>query len=141
VITAPEHFNKKGWALVPGPVDIQEQFSSLDLREQVEYSPLEIAKSLLHYPGMQLLNEAKPTWWDWKARWESGEQFLELDITLMGKSDDLWEGSEIRSDCSAEVVIALWKHLKTTHAGIWLHSPDCVIHTESSFRKEFNLGA
>ena len=141
MITAPEHFNQKGWALVPGPVDIQVPFSSLDLRKQVEYSPADIAKSLLQYTGMHLLSEAKPTWWDWKARWEGDEQFLELDLTLMGKSEDIWGGSEICSDCSAEVVIALWEHLKTTHPGIWLHSPDCVMHTVSSFRKEFGLVA
>jgi len=130
-------FDKAGWALIPGPLDTSEPMNSCDLREQVEYAPEEIAKALLIYPGMRLLNDADPTWWDWKARWEGDTGFIGVNVTLMGWNDKLWGGSELSVDCSPKELITLWKHLSSAHPGIWLHDPDCEMHTEESFLKIF----
>jgi hypothetical protein len=126
-------FDKSNWALVPGPLDTSKPMSSLDLRNQVEYAPEEIAKTLLEYPGTTLLHGADPTWWDWKARWENDSGIVELTVTLMGRSDKLWGGSEIQADCSPQELIAIWRHLSAAYPGVWLHDPDCCMHTEQSF--------
>jgi hypothetical protein len=134
--TITRRFSKSNWAFVPGPLDDSAPMSSLDLKQQVQYTPQEIATAILAYPGMKLVNGNHPRWWDWKARWSDEEDFVELNVTLMGWSDELWGGSEINANCSLESLVAIWKHLKAEHPGIWLHDPDCRMHTEASFLRE-----
>jgi hypothetical protein len=131
--SAAEWFEKTGWAFVPGPSNDSAPMNSCDLKELVEYAPEKIAATVLSYPGMRLLHINEPGWWDWKARWESADEFIELNMTLMGRSDQLWGGSEIKARCHPSSLVAVWKHLKAEGAGIWLHDPDCRMHTERSF--------
>ena len=127
------YFDKPNWAFVPGPLDDSVPMSSLVLKQYVQYSPHEIAARLLAYPGMTLLNDNQPRWQDWKARWENEREIVELSISLMGRSNELWGGSGIKALCLPETLVAIWKHLKANHPGIWLHDPDCQMHTEKSF--------
>ena len=126
-------FSGGKWAFVPGPLDASAPFSSIDAQELADYSPEEIAAAVLAFPRMKLLNGNRPQWSDWRSVWESKDESVELNITLMGLSDEFWGGSEINALCHPETLIAIWQHLKANHPGIWLHDADCRMHTEKSF--------
>jgi hypothetical protein len=130
-------FAKANWAFVPGPPNDSVPLSSVDVHQLVAYSPQEIAATILAFPGMRLLNNHQPTWWDWKAGWDNESEFVELNMTLMGRSNELWGGSEINALCMPESLVAIWKHLKANHPGVWLHDADCQMHTEKSFLESF----
>lgn len=112
---------------------MDEPRSSLDLHELVEHTPAAIADSLLSFPGTRLLHPAERSWWDWKARWESGERYIEIDVTLFDNEEQHWGGSSLDANCSVEDLLTLWRVLQSRHSGIWLHDPDCEMHTPESF--------
>ena len=108
--------------------------NSVDL-QKIEFCPAEaIAKSFLSFPGVRLLHPAKPSWWEWRARWESRTDFIEIDMTLFDDEGQSWGGSAITADCSFDQIDALWSHLQSDNRAIWLHDPECIIHTHASLR-------
>jgi hypothetical protein len=108
--------------------------SSQDLQDIEEISPAAIAESFLSFPGMRLLRPSTPSWWEWRARWESGSDFIEVGMTLFEDEAGSWGGSPITADCSLDDIEALWSHLRSGHRGVWLHDPEGVIHTRDSLR-------
>jgi hypothetical protein len=123
------------WALIPGPTDLAQPMSSLDLQDVTLFSPAEIVESFLCFPGIRLLHAAAPSWWQWSARWKAGDDFIEIGMTLFEDEAQSWGGSPITANCSLDAIESLWSHLQARHRGIWLHDPDCVIHTPDSFRR------
>jgi hypothetical protein len=107
---------------------------SQKLRDITYYAPAAVAESLLSFPGMRLLHDQTPSWWQWRARWESEAGFIEVGMTLFEDQARSWGGSPITADCPFEVMESLWLHLQSRHPGVWLHSPDCTIHTHDSLR-------
>jgi len=59
---------------------------------------------------------------------------IELGMTLFENEAQSWGGSPITADCSLADIEALWSHLQSRHRGVWLHDPDCIIHTHDSLR-------
>ena len=125
----------RGWALIPGPAQLLQPMNSQDLQLIESFSPVLIADSLLSFPGMRLLQPQSPSWGAWRARWESGRDFIEVGMTLFQNEAESWGGSPISADCSLEDIDALWSHLQLRHHGVWLHDPDCILHTRESFRR------
>jgi hypothetical protein len=108
--------------------------NSVDL-QQIEYSSAEaIATSFLSFPGTRLVHSARPTWWEWIGRWESGADFIEINMTLFDDEAQSWGGSAITADCSLDQIAALWSHLQSDNPAVWLHDPECIIHTHASLR-------
>lgn len=130
-------FKTNGWSLIPGPAHIEVSLSSLDLYEITEYDPAEISKTFLSIAGVQLVHDATPTWYDWKAQWIEKERWIEIRMSLFAGDSEIWGGSELRADCFVSDVVALWLNVRETHAAIWLHSPDCQIYTIESFLAEY----
>jgi hypothetical protein len=124
---------KGGWSLIPGPVLLAQPMNSQDLQDIEPYSPADMAASFLSFRETRLLHQATPSWWDWRARWESESHFIEVNMTLFKDEAQSWGGLRITADCSNDEIEALWSHLQTRHRGIWLHGPDCIIHTHDSF--------
>ena len=122
------------WSLIPGPAELAQPMNSQDLQDIEVFSPTAIAESFLSFPGVQLLHPPTPSWWEWRARWESGGDFIEVGMTLFEDDAQSWGGSPISADCSLDDIEALWSHLQTRHRGVWLHDPDCIIHTHDSLR-------
>ena len=108
--------------------------SSLDLRDITYYPPAAIAESLLSFSGMRLLHDRTPSWWEWRARWESQAGFIEVGMALFEDQAHSWGGSPLTADCPFEMIESLWLHLQSRHRGVWLHDADCTIHTHDSFR-------
>jgi hypothetical protein len=126
-------FRLQGWALVPGPAEMDRPGSSLDLHDLILHRPDAIAESILAFPGTRLLHAAEPSWWEWRARWQDGPRHIEMDMTLFENGEERWGGSALEADCTAGDVLALWSFLQSRHAGIRLHDPDCDLHTHRSF--------
>lgn len=128
-------FQTRGkWSLIPGPAELAQSMNSQDLQDIEEISPAAVTESLLSFPGMRLLHPPTLSWWEWCARWESGSDFIEVGMTLFEDEAESWGGSPITTDCSLDDILALWSHLQSRHRGVWLHDPDCIIHTQDSIR-------
>ena len=85
---------------------------------------------------MEAVHPAEPSWFDWIARWSNNDRFINLTMTLFDDLEETWGGSEIEVNCLAGDVINLWTFLLTKYEGIWLHAPDCTMHTPHSFLEE-----
>lgn len=123
-----------GWALIPGPAELMDSMSSQDLQFIQVFSPVSIAESLLSFPRMRLLQSPSSSWYAWRARWESDRDFIEIGMTLFEDELESWGGSPISADCRFDQIEALWLHLQARHHGVWLHDPNCVIHTRESLQ-------
>ena len=131
-------FQAKGnWSFIPGPAKLREPISSVDLREIEFCSAESIAKSFLSFPDSRLVHPARPSWWEWRGCWQMGPDLIEIDMTLFDDEGQSWGGSAITADCSLEQIDALWSHLQSGNAAVWLHDPECIIHTHASLRTAF----
>jgi hypothetical protein len=125
---------REQWSFIPGPAELAQPMNSQDLQDIEEISPGAIAESLLSFPGVRLLYPPTPSWLEWRARWESGSDFIEVGMTLFEDEAQSWGGSAITADCSLDDIERFWLHLQSRHRGVWLHDPDCTIHTHDSLR-------
>ena len=73
--------NLKDWSLVPGPL-ADPPPSSVHLQDIAAYPPRLVAEAFLAFPGMRVRHPAEPTWWNWIARWEQCERWIEVGFTL-----------------------------------------------------------
>jgi hypothetical protein len=129
-------FQAKGsWSIIPGPAELAQPMCSQDLQDIKVFSPASVAESFLAFPGVRLVHPPIPSWREWRARWESGCNFIEVGMTLFEDEQQSWGGSPITAECSLDNIEALWLHLQARHRGVWLHDPDCTIHTHDSFRQ------
>lgn len=104
-----------------------------------QHSAQSVAASLLAFPNTVMVHPADPSWYQWKAHWQNGNRFIDLNLTLFD-DEETWGGSEVEADCLAGDVIKLWTLLQARHSGVWLHAPDCTMHTQESFLTEFVVG-
>jgi hypothetical protein len=125
---------QRQWSLIPGPKVLVRPLHSQDVQDLELYAASGIAETLLSYPGMRLLSPAEPSWWKWRARWESGHDFIELGMTLFDDEALTWGGSPLSAECTSETLEALWLHVQSRYPGVWLHDPQCTVHTRESFR-------
>jgi hypothetical protein len=134
-MSIPTRFHaREDWSIIPGPAQLSQPMNSQDLQEVATYSAAEIAESLLGFPGMRLVHASTPSWWEWRARWKSGRDFIEVGMTLFDDELQSWGGSPLRADCAIDAITALWSYLLSRHRGVWLHDSDCWVHTKDSFR-------
>ncbi len=130
----------KGLALVPGPPDIEQPLYSFQVYDEiVGHAPEEVAAALLAIPGMRRTNTAEPTSWEWKAFWENGDRYLELDFTLMEPDDGLvWGGSSLQGWCRESDLMNIWSALRKRFDGVWLHDAECRLWTPESYAERKN---
>ena len=135
--STPERmFESRGdWAFVPGPSSIAGPLNSQDVRDIELHTPESVAQALLSFPGMQLVQDASPSWWEWRARWAEGSRYLEVGMTLFGNEEQSWGGSPVHANCSTEDIRSLWAHLQSRHRGVWIHDSNCTMHNHESFAR------
>jgi hypothetical protein len=126
---------KEQWPFVPGPAELSEPLDSQILQEIELHAPAAIAESFLSFPGTRQIRAATASWWEWRARWESADRFIELGMTLFDDEAQSWGGSPILADCSPGNIEALWSHMQARHRGVWMYDSDGIIHTRDSFRE------
>jgi hypothetical protein len=122
----------RGFALVPGPVEIDQPLYSFEVDDDIVlHLPEEVALALLAIPGMRRTNAAEPASGNWTARWEEGERYLDLDFTLMESNEGefFWGGSNLRGRCTRADLLGCWSALNKRFEGVWLHGPDCRLYT------------
>ena len=102
---------ERGLSLIPGPKELSQPFSSVDVKEIAEYTPEAISKALLSIEGFSVLTSANPNWWTWKAQWKNQEKILEFDMSCLGLNDEHWARRNAKPIFFAFVLI----HDKQTH--------------------------
>jgi hypothetical protein len=126
----------EGWSFIPGPRTIPTPpISSLSLQEIASYMPWAIAEFFLSYPGFRLLHPAEPSWWQWKAAWESATGFISVNMTLFDNPERSWGGSDLKALCQVDDLLELWRKMRERFPAVWLHNTDCEIHTPESFQR------
>jgi hypothetical protein len=129
-----QRFESRGdWALVPGPNSMNGPLDSQDVHDIELHTPEAISQSLLSFPGMRLIHEAAPSWWEWRARWSEGSRHIEVGMTLFDNDAKSWGGSPVQASCTRKDLISLWSHLQSKHRGVWFHDSTCTMHTHESF--------
>lgn len=119
------------WSLIPGPIE-NPPLDSLALHDIVRYAPEQIAATFLNYPGMRLVHDPTPSWWEWSASWKNGSQHIEIAMSLFDDEEE-WGGSPLRGQCEVASIIALWSFVCSRLPGIWMHNDACEIHTPETF--------
>ena len=120
------------WCLIPGPAE-NPPSSSVALDHCVDYAPDIVASTFLAFPGMRLVHDANPSWWDWKACWQAGGELIEVDMSLFETDPPTWGGSLIRGYCQLDEFLAFVHHVRHRLPGVWLHNSECEIHSPESF--------
>src|SRR5215208_6439805 len=115
------------WSLIPGPL-ANPPADSLALTDIVEYDPAVVAETILEFPGMRLQHPAEPTWWEWVARWEEGERWVELDLTLFDIEPPAWGGSGLHGHCEVTDILGIWMAVRRRVPACWMHNDNCEIH-------------
>lgn len=120
------------WFLVPGP-EFNPPTDSLGQYHIECYSPERIATRILSNRDFELKHDAKPTWWEWIARWEQNERWIEIGMTLFGIEPPAWGGSPLQGRCDLNDIMSLWLNLRDCFPAVWMHNTLCEIHTPESF--------
>lgn len=123
------------WDLSPGPLTNPPKYS-FDLNHSVDYPPEVVADATLNFPGMRLVHEAEPTWWEWVARWERDQRWIEVGFSLSEPpepDEPCWQGSGLRGACELPDILGLWFTIRSTVPACWMHNSNCEIHSPESF--------
>ncbi len=114
--------------------------NSTRLYDLVEYPPEVIAEAILAaFPGIDVENSEEPTWWDWHAKWQNGDDQIEFGMSLFDTDPISWGGSPLQGVCSVSSFLDAWKKIRENCPGVWMHYEDCEIHTPASFAALFDL--
>jgi hypothetical protein len=124
------------YSFIPGPAK-DPPADSLGLHEITLYSPEVVADAFLSCRGMRMIRAADPSWWDWAARWECEDRFIEVGMALFDTEPVAWGGSGIVSRCGADELLTLWEGVRRRCPAVWLHSSACEILTPQTFRERF----
>lgn len=134
-------FEQLDLQLVPGPLTLVEPAISFDTHEIVQYSPDRVAQTILSFPGVHLLKPASPSWWDWKARCEADEGYIEVCMTLFDTEPAVWGGSDLKINCSPKFLFDFWTHVRSVCPAGWLHDTECRLYSPESFSKHYLYNA
>lgn len=132
-----QHFTRRGWSLVPGPlVPVEEPIHTVALDELSEYDYPVVAEAILRIPGTRCIHPPDPGWDNWAVRWESGGRFIEVDMfpdTEHLYSEEagkyIWSGGNLLCDCTVGDVACFLREIRNLCPGVWLC--DGGDHTES----------
>src|SRR5947209_11265269 len=113
--------NLKDWSLVPGPL-ADPPPSSVHLQDIAAYPPRLVAEAFLAFPGMRVRHPAEPTWWNWIARWEQCERWIEVGFTLFEVEPPAWGGSDLRGHCTVSDILGLWRAVRSRVPACWMHN-------------------
>jgi len=136
MISTQVNFKTTGWSLIPGPDKVEDHLSSIGLGEIAEYDPHGIAIAFLAIPGMKLIHEANPSWYEWSAWWEQTNRWIGVGMSVFDVTG-FWGGSELKTDCYISDVVALWLRVQEAYPAVWLHSPECRIYAANAFLAEY----
>jgi hypothetical protein len=122
------------WSLTPGPLSDPPP-SSVALRDIEQYPPEVVAEAILAFDGMRLKRPAEPTWWDWLARWDQGERWIEVGFTLFDIEPPAWGGSGLEGQCELADMLGLLAVVRQRVPACWMHNTLCEIHSPESFAR------
>src|SRR5688572_2106991 len=102
-----QHFDRP-WYLSPGPLAGDEPVHTVEAQDLTEYDYPEVAGAILAIPGTRCVRGATPKWDLWRAKWESGDRYIEVDMMpddehLVSADDPtrhIWSGGRLICDCT-----------------------------------------
>ena len=130
-----DSFDKLDLCFVSGPLELTEPAYSFDIIDAVEYPPGDIAIAFLEVPGCRLVHPGEPSWYDWKARWESGGRFIEVDMSLYDVEPVMWGGSGINMNCTPVDLLMFWESVRSRCQAVWLCDTECRLYSPERFRE------
>jgi hypothetical protein len=130
-------FSKHKWSLIPGPEIITGSILSTELKDVAEYSIENIMKSISELPNCNIIKEAIPSIWEWKAKWEILNQFIIFGMSSFDEDNKIWGGSELEIKATSESLYLLWILLRIKYKRIWLHNEECRIYSPEIFKNEY----
>jgi len=131
---APKPFRLDDWSIVPGGKSIRPPFLSTSLHGITNYDLETVAAVILGIPGTRLLHDAKPDWWEWRARWTFDGATIDLAMTVLDPPDGrAWGGVGLSGSATPSAVVVLYNRLHQALPCAWLHNSACELHTASSF--------
>jgi len=124
-------------ALIPGPAEIPQPFSSVNVKSIVEYSSTEVTDALLAIESIEIQSLNIGSMWDWKATLKNSSANITFEMTCMGESDEFWGGFQLHGFGNKEHILNVWDSLKEKgFTAIWLHDDECNMYTRDGFIKE-----
>ena len=130
-------FEQLDLSIVPGPMTLLEPAVSFDTHDVVQYTPEVVSQAILSFPGARLDNPSSQSWWDWKARCEMSDGFIEVDMSLFETEPPTWGGSDLRFTCGPQSIISFWTHVRSVCPAAWLHDAECRLYSPESFTKYY----
>ncbi len=133
----------KEMCLVSGPLELDEPDYSFASSDFECYWPATIADAILSVPGTRQIHPPVPSWNDWKASWNNGQHYIDLDMMGCTEVDPelcngvslVWGGSFFRAHCLVSEVLAFWNAIRRRCPGVWLHDAECRFWSPETFAK------
>ena len=131
-------FKLDDWSIVPGGESIRPPFRSTLLHGITHYDLEAVAAVILAIPGTQLVHEANPDWWEWRARWKFDDATIDIEMTILEPLEGRgWGGVGLSGSATPSTMAVLYKRVHQALPCAWLHNAACELHTASSFSELF----
>jgi len=126
-------------ALIPGPAEIPQPFSSVNVQCIAEYTATEITDALLEIKFIELKTTDINSMWDWKAEFTNSSASIVFEMTCMGESDEFWGGFQLQGYGNKEHILSVWEALNAKgFTAVWIHDADCNMYTREGFLEEYS---
>lgn len=135
-------FDELDVSFVYGPRELKEPAFSFAVDYVVFHTPEAIADAVLAVPNTRLIHDASDGWWNWLARWQVADRYIEIgnsdcDVDPACGFSVLWGGSDLTLRCNPEDLLTLWLGVRTRLDGIWLHDTSCRLWSPELFRRTY----
>ena len=122
------------FALIPGPDEIPQPYSSVNVQSIAEYTSTEVADALLEIECIELQSTNSSSMWEWKATLKNSSANITIEMTCMGESDEHWGGFQLNGYGKKEYILKVWGALKAKgFIAVWLHDDECNMYTREGF--------
>ena len=127
-------FARLGWALVPGPTNLDGIGNSQDSHDLTMIPPERVIDALLAIPGVECIHPAEPDWWSWRALYVGERDGCEIDCTLFVEPP-AWGGSELDGIEDPRTLLDIWRALDIP--GVYAHNGDCELFSQQAFVERY----
>jgi hypothetical protein len=112
--------------LIPGPLHIEEGFTSQELFEISHHPAREVIRFFSSLPGASITRQDRlnreESYYNWEWRWQQDNRYLIIGMTLLnGLENPVWGGSPLKGMCLFTDLQNLWQRFHQTFPGTWLH--------------------
>ncbi len=115
--------------LIPGPLRLEEGFTSQELFEITHHSAREVVRVFSSLSGVSIIHRGglsdDISYFNWVWRWQQQNRHLDIGMTLLNWLETpIWGGSPLKGRCLFEDLQNLWQECHQIFPGTWLHDED-----------------